>query len=158
MTAWLSGIRGILGSERQADERGSALVEFSWLAILLLVPLVYVVLAVFDVQRGAYGVTAASRAAARAFTLAEGDAAAARRDARAAAATALRDQGVDDFTLTVRCVPANRCRQPGATITVVVRTQVRLPLAPDVFGGTPPSFRVQAVQRLPVPQYVEGPP
>ena len=41
-TWWIFGRR---------DERGSAVVEFSWLAILLMVPLVYVMLAVFDVQR-----------------------------------------------------------------------------------------------------------
>jgi len=47
-------------------ERGTALVEFTWLGVLLLVPLVYVMLSVFEVQRGAYAVSAASRSAARA--------------------------------------------------------------------------------------------
>ena len=35
---------------RLRDQRGSALVEFTWLAILLMVPLLYIVLAVFEVQ------------------------------------------------------------------------------------------------------------
>ena len=39
-------------------QRGSALVEVTWLSLLLLVPLLYVVLAVFEVQRSAFGVSA----------------------------------------------------------------------------------------------------
>ena len=41
-------------------ERGSAIVEFHFLGLLLLVPLVYVLLAVLDVQRASYGVTGRS--------------------------------------------------------------------------------------------------
>ena len=37
------------------DERGSALVEVTWLSLLLLIPLLYVVLAVFEVQRNHVG-------------------------------------------------------------------------------------------------------
>ena len=55
---------------RRRDERGTALVEVTWLSILLLVPLVYLVLAVFDVQRSAFAVNAATRAAGRAYVLA----------------------------------------------------------------------------------------
>ena len=33
------------------DERGSALVELTWLGVLLLVPLLWIVLSVFEVQR-----------------------------------------------------------------------------------------------------------
>ncbi len=58
-------------SRPERDEAGNAIVEFTWLGILLLVPLVYILLAVFDVQRGAFAVTTASRAAGRAFSLAE---------------------------------------------------------------------------------------
>ena len=48
------------------DERGSALIEMTWLSLLLLVPLVYVLVAVFVVQSGSYAVSGAARAAARA--------------------------------------------------------------------------------------------
>ena len=34
------------------DESGTAIIEFVWLAILLLIPLLYVVLAVFDTHPG----------------------------------------------------------------------------------------------------------
>ena len=39
---------------RRRDERGSALVELTWLGLLLLVPLLWIVLSVFEVQRGAF--------------------------------------------------------------------------------------------------------
>ena len=44
------------------DERGSALVELSWLGILLVLPMLWIVMSVFEVQRGAFGVSAAARA------------------------------------------------------------------------------------------------
>ena len=53
------------------DQRGTALVELTWLGILLVLPVVWTVLSVFQVQRGAFGVAAAARAAARAYALAK---------------------------------------------------------------------------------------
>jgi Flp pilus assembly protein TadG len=130
---------------RTRDERGTALVEAVWLVLLLLVPLVYVVLAVFDVQRASYGVSAAARAAARAYTLAPDEATAATR-ARAAAAVALRDQDIDpsQVGLAVRCSPdPDNCLVPGGVVSVDVSHQVRLPLAPSALGGSAPSFRLE---------------
>jgi hypothetical protein len=140
---------------RGRSEDGSALIEVTWLAILLLVPLVYVLVSVFDVQRGAFGTSAASRAAARAYALAGSDAEG-RERARAAAATALADQGVDDFTLDLSCRPRpGDCLRPGSVITVVVRTQVVLPLVPGALGGGAPSFRLDATHRVPYGTYRE---
>ena len=87
---------------RRRDERGTALVEVTWLSILLLVPLVYLVLAVFDVQRSAFAVNAETRAAGRAYVLAPSEAEAGAR-ARGAAVVALVDQGlgVADGSLAV---------------------------------------------------------
>ena len=48
------------------SERGTALVELVWLGVLLLIPMVWILLSVFDVQRGAFGVSSAARAAGRA--------------------------------------------------------------------------------------------
>jgi hypothetical protein len=139
-------------------EDGSALVEVTWLSLLLMVPLVYILLSVFDVQRGAFGVTAAARAAGRAYTLADSDAEG-RRQARAAAELALRDQGIEggDLEVDISCrpEPPTRCLEPGSVITVVVSTKVVLPLAPPVLGGDAPSFRVESVHRVPRGRYVE---
>jgi hypothetical protein len=121
-------------------------VEATWLALLLLVPLVYVLLAVFDVQRASYGMSGAARAAARAYSLAPDESSAPSR-ARAAATVALRDQGIDaaDVQLVVRCRPAaGNCLAPGSLIRVELSHQVRLPLAPAALGGGAPSFRVEA--------------
>ena len=58
---------------RPRGERGTALVELTWLGILLLVPMIWIVLSVFEVQRGAFGVSAAARSAGRAYALAPDD-------------------------------------------------------------------------------------
>ena len=135
---------------RGRDESGTALVEVTWLAILLLVPLVYLVLAVYDVQRHAFAATAAARAAGRAFVLApdveQGTAA-----ARAAAEVALADQDVDagEVDLRLTCRPAGDCLAPGSVVRVDVRTQVRLPLVPTALGGGAPSIRVDASHSVP---------
>ncbi len=55
------------------DEAGSAVIELVWVGILLLVPLLWIVLSVFEVQPGAYAVTSAARAAGRAYALAPDD-------------------------------------------------------------------------------------
>ena len=123
-------------------------IEVVWLAVLLLVPLVYVVLAVFEVQRGAFAATAASRAAGRAYVLAP-TAAEGELRARAAARVALADQGVEAgrSAMTAGCRPA--CLAPGSVVLVRVRHQVALPLLPRVLGGQAPSIRVEAEHTVP---------
>ena len=135
---------------RGRGESGTALVEVTWLAILLLVPLVYLVLAVYDVQRHAFAATAAARAAGRAFVLAP-DVAQGTAAARAAAEVALADQDVDagEVDLRLTCRPAGDCLAPGSVVRVDVRTQVRLPLVPTALGGGAPSIRVDASHSVP---------
>lgn len=131
-------------SER-GNQRGTAMVEAVWLVLLLLVPLVYLLLAVFDVQRASYAVSGAARAAARAYSLAPDEASAQVR-ARAAAAVALRDHDIeaDDVSIHVTCSPVpGNCLVPGGVIRVRLSHQVRLPLAPSALGGGAPSFRIE---------------
>ena len=142
---------------KRLDERGSALIEVTWLSLVLMVPLVYILMSVFDVQRGAFAVSAASRAAGRAYSLADSDVDG-RRQAQAAAELALRDQGqeVDQLTVEITCEPdPQRCLSPGSVITIQVRHQVTLPLAPEVLGGDAASFRVESVHEVPFGTYVE---
>ena len=145
-------------SRRRRDERGSALVEVVWLGILMMVPLVYVVLSVFEVQRGAFAVSAAARSAARAYALADSDEAG-NAAAEAAVRAALADQGLDQAaSFDVSCTPdPHHCLQPGSTIRVHIETQVDLALLPDVLGGNKPSFRLEAVQQVPYGTYREAP-
>ncbi len=111
------------------DERGSALIEFVFLSIVLLIPLVYLVLSLGRLQAGSYAVSAAAREAARAFvTSEESDAAAARADA--AAAIAFEDQGFgSEGRIEVSC-SATPCLTPEARVSVRARVSVPLPLIP----------------------------
>jgi Flp pilus assembly protein TadG len=139
------------------DQRGSALVELSWLGILLLVPMLWIVMSVFEVQRGAFGVSAAARAAARAYALAPDDATGVVR-AREAARVALDDQGVHGVTPDVRvtCAPyPSDCHQGTSVITVSVHSRVVLPLMPTALGGNRPSFALDATQTVPIGQFQE---
>jgi hypothetical protein len=139
------------------DERGSALVELSWLGILLVLPVLWIVMSVFQVQRGAFGVSGAARAAARAYALAPDDATGLAR-AREAARVALDDQGVHagplDVLVSCRPFPDN-CHQGTSVISVTVRSRVDLPLMPQALGGNKPSFALDATQTVPIGQFRE---
>lgn len=139
------------------DEEGSAVVELVWVGILLLVPLLWIVLSVFEVQSGAYGVSSAARAAGRAYALAPNDAVG-RARAEAAARQALVDQGLPaDAPLRVRvsCTPYPRaCHSGTSVITVRVESGVDL-LVPEVLGGGRPSFALDATHTVPIGQYQE---
>ncbi len=114
-------------------ESGTATVEFIWLTILLLLPFVYALIAVFDTQRASFAVSAASRSAARAF-LQAADPASGEQRARVAARVALDDQDVDaDVVITCEPGPAD-CLQPGSSVRVVVHTVQPLPLTPSALG------------------------
>lgn len=142
---------------RRRNEQGSALVELVWLGLLLLVPMLWIVLSVFEVQRGAFAVSAAARAAGRAYALAPTDADGERR-ARAVARVALDDQGLtgSGFDLRVTCRPYPRdCHAGTSVITVRVSSRVDLPLMPSVLGGDAPSFALDASHTVPIGQFQE---
>jgi len=132
-------------------------VEVSWLGILLVLPVLWIVMSVFEVQRGAFGVSAAARAAARAYALAPDDAAGLLR-AQSAARIALDDQGAEDLAPEVRvsCTPyPTDCHQGTSVITVLVRSRVVLPLMPSTLGSNRPSFALEATQTVPIGQFQE---
>jgi hypothetical protein len=115
---------------RRRTDDGSAIVEFVWLAILLMVPLIYVVLTAVTVQRAAFAQTTAAREAARAYATAGSDAEGERR-AELAVAMAMRDQGVA-WEPRGRVISCGACTfAPGSTFTVDLSSVVRLPLVPD---------------------------
>ena len=139
------------------DDRGSAIVELVWLGILLLVPLLWIVLAVSQVQQGAFGVTAAARAAGRAYALAPDDAAG-KRAAEEVARRALADQGLEDAPLRVivTCTPyPHDCHNGTSVITVRIESSVELPLLPDALGGGQPRFALDATHTVPIGRYQE---
>lgn len=138
------------------SEDGTALVEFTWLGVLLLVPLVWVVLTLFDVQRGTFSITTAARAAGRAFVLAPSEQAG-RDRAQAAARQALDDQGLAGapLALDIRCsLGPGRCLVGTSVVTVRLHTEVPLPWAPSFFGDSAASVRVEATHAVPVGRYL----
>ena len=144
----MSGFR-----ERLTDEGGTAVIEFVWLAVLLLIPLIYLILCLARVQAGSYAVTQGAREAARAFVTAEDDAAAQSR-ARSAADIAFEDQGFGgQGELSVGC-SASPCLSPGETVTTDATVSVPLPLVPSFLGDVVPlEVPVSATQVAPVPEY-----
>lgn len=145
---------------RRRTDRGTAIVEFVWLAILLLVPLLYVLLAVFDTQRAAYAASAAARSASRAFVTSP-DQGTGRARAQAAALLAFHDQGIeaDGFSLRLTCRPdPSACLTPGSVVVVEIHSAVALPLVPAALGGNTPSIRVDAVHQSPYGQFREARP
>jgi hypothetical protein len=115
-------------------DAGNAVLEFLFLAVLLMVPLVYLLLTVFTVQRAAYAVSSASREAGRVFVAAD-SVALGRARAEAATAIVLRDSGLTPApaSLDLAC-SAQPCLTPGATVNVVLTYAVELPLAPPLLA------------------------
>lgn len=137
---------------------GSALVEVTWLGLLLLIPLVYVVITLVTVQRSAFGATEASRSAGRAYILAP-DVPTAEQRAYQAAALAMSDQGVelDPRDLAIVCRPTPQsCLQPGSSVEVRIAIQVRLPLVPGMVGESAASVAVDARHVEPYGVYREA--
>ena len=141
---------------RGAAENGNAILEFVFLAILLMVPLVYVLLTVFKVQAAAYAVSSAAREAGRVYaTSTERDAAGPR--AFAAANLVMADSNIaldpDDVTITCSSRP---CLEPGSQVNVVLRYQVPLPFVPGFFASrTPASIQVTSRHLEVVDRYRE---
>jgi hypothetical protein len=119
---------------RQCRDDGSALVEFVWLSVLLMIPLVYVVLSALSVQRAAFAVTSAAREGARAYATAGSDEVGETR-AEQAIALAMRDQGVT-WSAEGRVVDCGDCSYAaGSTFTVRLTTKVALPFVPGWLCG-----------------------
>ena len=121
-----------------ADE-GTASLEFITAGMILLVPLVYLVLALAAIQAGAFAVEGAARQAARVYVQARSPSDAQERAARAVE-FALADHGVAsaDASMTVHCRPSpTRCLTRLSQVSVTVRVRVALPLVPDVLNLSP---------------------
>jgi hypothetical protein len=120
-------------NSRASSDAGSASLEFITIGMILLVPLVYLVIALSALQSGALAAEGAARQAARVFVLAP-DEAAARARAERAVTVGLDDYGVDTDTVQmgIQCSAAPQtCLTRRESVTVTVRIRVALPLVPD---------------------------
>ncbi|TFD57369.1 hypothetical protein E3T39_15410 [Cryobacterium suzukii] len=118
------------------SEAGSASLEFITAGMILLVPLVYLVLALSALQGGALAVEGAARQAARVYVQAPDEGTATAR-AHRAVAFALSDYGLDpgDAEVQIECAGGtSRCLTSRGLVTVTVRIGIALPLVPDMLA------------------------
>lgn len=119
-----------------SDEAGSASLEFLTVGLVLLVPLVYLVVALGQIQHAALGADAAARQIARAISLSS-DSAEARARAMIVLDSVAAQYELDagELDLAISCQPTGvSCPSAGATVRVQLQTRVTLPLAPPVLG------------------------
>lgn len=144
---------GVCGPGAEAGERGSALVEFLGGMVVLLIPLVYLVLTLSQIQAAAFAAEGAAREAGRHLATApsidQG-----LRSAQLSVVTAFSDHGIDvDGTdaLDVHCL-ADPCLEPGAHIGIDVGIEVPLPLPDFLRAALPLSVPVSATHVVAVPE------
>lgn len=142
-----TGMRGraaaaVRGRATAAGDDGSAIIEFVFFAIVVMVPLVYLIAAVATVQRSELAVTQAAREAGRAFATSDTAAQAGTR-VRTAVRLALTDQRLPNDA-TVRFVRSGAACSAtsirprlaaGVEFTVCVTRRVQLPAVPSVLAG-----------------------
>ncbi|MGW6174587.1 hypothetical protein ACWF5H_13960 [Arthrobacter sp. NPDC055138] len=113
-------------------EAGSAVVEFVFLGTLLLVPTVYFVISVSQVQAASFAVVNAADQAAKVYAGSD-DATAGSQAAHQAALFAGGDFGIGSDQLDVKISCGNgACLEAGSSVTAEVSISVPLPL----LGGT----------------------
>lgn len=145
----MSALRRLRRGIRQ--EEGNALVEFVVLAVVLLVPTLYLVLTLGGVQAAVFAADVIARDAARIHAT-ESDPALASARSSAHAALVLEDFGLEaEDVLTISCTE-DPCATPGGTVTASVRIPVPVPGLGPVLGGSGP-VAVTGVHSSPVDRY-----
>ncbi|WP_245991127.1 pilus assembly protein [Bogoriella caseilytica] len=141
------------GTRTTHGEQGGALVEFLGGMVVLLVPLVYLVLTLSQVQAAAFAAEGAAREAGRhlatAPSMEQG-----LRSAQIAVVTAFADHGlvVDaSHALDVHCL-ADPCLEPGAHLGIDVGIEVPLPVPDFLSGAVPVAVPVNASHVVAVPE------
>ena len=126
------------GRAWRTDDAGNAVVEFLGLAVVLLVPLVYLVLVLGRLQAATFAADAASREAARAYASASTPDAGAGR-AVTVVGLALHDQGFDsDPAQALRLACSTTCLMPGSEVDAAVQVRVPLPFVPSFVRSVVP--------------------
>lgn len=131
-------LRTRLRARLGAGDRGSAVIEFVVVGILITIPVFYLVIALARLQAGAYAVTQAARESTRAYVTASSDGAAPGR-ARQAGRLAFEDQGFTDRgDVSMRC-SALPCLTRGARVGASADLGVDLPFIPEFLRSAVPS-------------------
>lgn len=135
------------GRRHGCGDRGSAVVEFVGVGLVLLLPVLYLVIVIARVQSAALATDAAARDAVLGVLAASGPGTA-RTAAREAAAVTLADRGFpegDRLRVDLSC-DATPCPGPGALVTVDVGLTVPLPGLPALPAAVPLELTVHARQ------------
>ena len=130
------------------SERGDASVEFLGLLVVLVIPVLYIVLAIGQVSAGAMAVDAGAREAARILAQDSGR----RADAERAVALIVEDFGVDaPASVSSSCAA---CASSEGAIEVSVSVRVPLPFLPAWLGTL--GVTVSSSASAPVREVVAG--
>ncbi len=119
---------------------GSATLEFITAGMILLLPMVYLILVMSQLQGGSFAVEGAARQAARIYVQSTNPATALAA-AQRAVDFAMADAGIvaPNAVIDVRCSPKPRtCLTRNGTVTVAVRLLVPLPLIPAALDMSTP--------------------
>ncbi len=137
---------------------GAAIVEFCYLGLLLLIPLVYAMITVFSAQAAAYAVTSAAREAGRAVSVAP-DATDLEDRAFEAARIAAKNHGFElpDGSVDIACVPSPCSSGPDVRVDIRVQLQVPLPGVPGLAGESLASWKAIGLHSQQLPRYAERP-
>lgn len=119
--------------DKLCEDRGSSSLEFITVGLILLIPLVYLVLTLGQIQAATLAVEGAARHSARAWVRAP-QSIGSQAFARQTLAGALNDFGLNAQTAVweVRC--SADCGAPGSRVWVRVKVRISLPLVPPVLN------------------------
>ncbi len=118
------------------SDAGNASLEFIGVAVILMIPLVYGIIGLSQLQSAVFGVNGAAQMAARAYANSDVDTTG-RYAAWRSAYLAGRKHGltITSDQVSVTCDTAN-CLMPGATVRVLIQTTARVGVPP--FNGNLP--------------------
>ena len=128
-------------------QAGSSIIEFIFLVVLLLLPMVYLVVGASQVQAASYAAVGAADHAAKVFITAQNEGAGSARAADAvqrAAANMKIGPGRTHFSYSCR----GGCLSPGSTVTVHVTVDTVLPVLPGGWTWRTGSVGSSASQRV----------
>jgi uncharacterized MAPEG superfamily protein len=142
-----------MSGSRGRDD-GRAIVEFIFLGVLLLVPLVYLVLTAARLQAASFSASLAGREAGRAFVTGASDGEALAR-AQSAASLAFEDFAfTEGAALGVTC-DGSPCLRPEGAVASTATIVVQLPLIPDFIADhVPASVTISSTHVASVDRFV----
>lgn len=114
-------------------DSGTAVIEFIFGSIVLLIPVIYLMLAMSQLQAASYATSSAAVSASR-ITARDAEPSEAR--AREVAMMHFTDFGLAEVPVTISYSCSGACGEAGSLVTARVETKVPLPGLPLIFGSS----------------------